>query len=239
MSKNANIKETKYFSLRNTAPTGNTEAGKLPPYVERLLPENKEAYVLDVGCGFGNIIKQVAGYGFTNVMGIDISEEAVSHCTQDGLNVEKIDDIVEFCQSYSGNKFDLVVMTHVIEHLPKKQIIETLEALRSIMASGGTLYIATPNAQAASGAYWAYEDFTHEVLFTTGSIEYVLKAAGFSSVDFLDPDNIENSRIAFIKKMFIKLYKFHRTFWDKMLGVAYHPESLNVYAWELKISAKA
>ena len=43
-----------------------------------------------------------------------------------------------------------------------------------------------PNAQAITGAYWRYEDFTHEQLFTTGSLYYVLLDNGFDEIKFLD-----------------------------------------------------
>ena len=43
-----------------------------------------------------------------------------------------------------------------------------------------------PNGQSATGSYWAFEDFTHETLFTCGSLEYVLSEAGFVDVEFID-----------------------------------------------------
>ncbi|MGC9101323.1 MAG: hypothetical protein ACP5HC_08750 [Caldisericum sp.] len=38
------------------------------------------------------------------------------------------------------------------------------------------------NVQSNTGAYWAYEDFSHFTLFTSGSIYYVLKMAGFDEI---------------------------------------------------------
>lgn len=45
-----------------------------------------------------------------------------------------------------------------------------------------------PNAQSYTGAYWRYEDFTHNIMFTAGSSTYVLRSAGFENIEFLDPD---------------------------------------------------
>ncbi len=45
-----------------------------------------------------------------------------------------------------------------------------------------------PNAQSHTGCYWAYEDFTHNTLFTAGSLLYVLKMAGFAHIEIIDKD---------------------------------------------------
>lgn len=57
-----------------------------------------------------------------------------------------------------------------------------------MLADNGIIFISVPNAQSHTGCYWAYEDFTHSYLFTAGSLEYVLRAAGFSNVHIVDAD---------------------------------------------------
>ena len=41
----------------------------------------------------------------------------------------------------------------------------------------GILITAVLNT--TTGSYWAFEDFTHETLFTCGSLEYVLSEHSF------------------------------------------------------------
>jgi hypothetical protein len=58
------------------------------------------------------------------------------------------------------------------------------------------------NVQSNTGSYWAYEYFTHFTLFTSGSIYYVLKMAGFDEIEFVDVECLEG--IPFIKRMIKK-----------------------------------
>jgi hypothetical protein len=97
-----------------------------------------------------------------------------------------------------------------------------------------------PNAQSNTGAYWAYEDFTHHTLFTTGSIYYVLKSAGFDSIEFLDPQGTSNSGFAIkiIKRLFLKVYKLKKLFWNKVTSSSYHEPSPEIFTYELKVLAK-
>lgn len=78
-------------------------------------------------------------------------------------------------------------MSHVLEHLPKEEIIGACRG-HPIHAGGRRLILrgCAQRAVAHTGCYWAYEDFTHRTMFTSGSLLYVLRAAGFSSVRFLD-----------------------------------------------------
>ncbi|MBL0306338.1 MAG: hypothetical protein IPQ25_09965 [Chitinophagaceae bacterium] len=80
-------------------------------------------------------------------------------------------------------------MSHVLEHIEKEKIIDTLIHIRkNLLKKGGVFLLMVPNAQSYTGAYWRYEDFTHNIMFTAGSCIYVLKAAGFENIEFIDPD---------------------------------------------------
>ena len=72
--------------------------------------------------------------------------------------------------------------------MPKHEIIPLLIKVRSLLTQSGSLLVMVPNAQSNTGSYWAYEDFTHHTLFTAGSLYFVLRQAGFDSVEFVDPD---------------------------------------------------
>jgi 2-polyprenyl-3-methyl-5-hydroxy-6-metoxy-1,4-benzoquinol methylase len=240
MNNNRKLQETKYFSLRNS-PQGGDPVGsaKLPKYITDLLSNDKHVRILDIGCGFGGLLFQFKQLGYQNLHGVDINDAAVNFCQEKSLDVTKIASIVEYCEAYTGPTFDLVIMTHVIEHIKKDEVIATLAAIKKILTPmSGKLYLTTPNAQSRSGCYWAYEDFTHELVFTAGSLYYVLSAAGYTTISYVDPKNIENSRFKLFKKIFLYLYTKNDLFWNKITGAAYHPTSPIIYSWELKITAK-
>src|SRR6185437_1801552 len=144
-----------------------------------------------------------------------ISPPAIAHCRSVGLTCHDGRD-ESFIPSHEG-LYDFVVMSHVVEHFPKDEIIPLLCRMKTLLKQGGGLIVMVPNAQSNTGAYWAYEDFTHHTLFTSGSLYYVLRAAGFAEVVFLDPDCLAGSvwYKKFFRKVLLKLYRANYIFWNK------------------------
>ncbi|NTV48325.1 MAG: class I SAM-dependent methyltransferase [Geobacteraceae bacterium] len=228
-----------YFSFRNVAPDFYSEYA-LPAYLKRELPNDPNAAILDIGCGFGQMLKALHAEGYKDLTGIDISMEAIEFCSEQKLNVEKIDSIINYCRIVSRT-YDCIVMSHVIEHIDKNEIIETLRSVRThLLKEGGCLIVTTPNAQSTTGCYWAYEDFTHTTIFTSGSLLFVLKCAGFEHVDFIDTLGTAGSHpvARFAKRILIALYSAHRTFWNLVTNSSYHRPSPQIFTFELKAVAR-
>ena len=143
--------------------------------------------------------------------------------------------------NYGGERYDYVLMSHVLEHLPKEYIVPMLQKIREeILAVEEALCIMVPNAQSNTDCYWAYEDFTHYTLFTAGSLFYVLREDGFTAIEFLDHDGLGNSTgwKKFVKRLLLKAYIKNKLFWNKVTGSAYHQPSPMIFTWELKCLAK-
>ena len=228
---------TDYFNYRNIDAEFYSDY-ELPKYLSKVLPRNKNAAILDIGCGFGMTLSALIKEGYKSVRGIDISEKAVKFCNDKGLDVEK-SNILDYCDA-AKEDYDFIIMSHVLEHVEKSQIIITLKNIKMhLLNSEGNLCIMVPNAQSNTGSYWAYEDFTHSTLFTTGSIIYVLKAAGFNLIKFLDPKGIENSAFTrrIFKEFFMSIYKFKKNFWNKITSSSYHKPSPDIFTFDLKVLA--
>lgn len=213
---------------------------KIPRFLKDELPEDKTASILDIGCGFGQFLLALKKEGFSNLNGVDIADEAIVSCRNEGLGVEKISDIRSFCLS-SQKKYDFIAISHVIEHLEKNSIIETLSLIREkLMKDSSKIYIAVPNAQSNTGCYWAYEDFTHTTLFTAGSVIFVTRSAGFKDIKFLDPDGMGEVRplLRPLKKMLLKFYGFKIDFWNRVTAGSFHEPSPRIYTFDLKCILK-
>jgi len=237
MGENENVKVESYFKQRQIN-VDYYAGADLPLYFKDNLPKDKTSNILDIGCGLGQTLSKLQEDGYTSLTGIDISNEAIRACKEKQLNVYQINDIADF--KVSDEKYDFAVMSHVLEHLDKEKVISTLMYIRTnLLKDTGKLFLMVPNAQSPTGTYWAYEDFTHNTLFTPGSIIYVLKAAGFNAVNFIDEDGFYEVKglKKVIKKGLFKLFKLAEKIKFAAVGATYHLPSPRIYTWELKVLA--
>ena len=86
------VKEQQYFNLRQVSSEYAPDY-TIAPYLAKVLPQDKSAKILDIGCGMGQMLHALRVLGYENVYGVDISDEAVEHCRALGLNVEKVIDL--------------------------------------------------------------------------------------------------------------------------------------------------
>jgi len=175
-----------YFNFRQVTPDHYADY-TLQPYLAELFGNNTELNILDFGCGFGQVLRALRNQGFKHADGLDIEPEALSYCRDQGLSCFDGAEDGEFYENHKG-AYDYIILSHVLEHFPKEAMITQLQKIKTLLKAGGGLIVAVPNAQSNTGSYWRYEDFTHHYLFTSGSLYFVLRAAGFDEVRFLDID---------------------------------------------------
>lgn len=221
-----------YYEFRQVDPSS-FSGFVLPSYLKKALGNPSGQTVLDFGCGLGQLTLSLRKAGY-RAEGLDISPYAIAHCRGLGLTCHQGDD--EGFYNSHRQTYDFVIMSHVVEHFPKDEIIPMLAKIRSVIKPGGAIIVMVPNAQSHTGAYWAYEDFTHYTLFTTGSLYYVLKAAGFSQVEFLDPDSTDGLPRArkFLKKILLAIYGFQYRFWNRVTSSTTHRPSPDIFGFEVK-----
>jgi 2-polyprenyl-3-methyl-5-hydroxy-6-metoxy-1,4-benzoquinol methylase len=228
-----------YFRARNVR----AETYKdytLPRHIVDILPADKNSAILDIGSGYCQMLRSLRAMGFGNLRGVDVSPDAVEQGLEQGLDVSLISDLTTYLQTASAT-YDLVLMSHVIEHIDKDRIIDILRLIRArILSPSGVLYLATPNAQSVTDCYWAYEDFTHTTIFTGGSIAYVLRRAGYETVTFLDQDGLQylSKPKKMLKYALQSVYRTNRRFWNRIMNCSYHRPSPQIYAWELRLIAR-
>lgn len=232
------IKERRYFNFRNVTPE-DYSTYSLPSYLVKVLPRNASASILDIGCGFGQTLNALRMAGYENSYGVDISDESVEHCSKLGLNVQKIANLTHYAES-NREKYDFIIMSHVLEHIEKSQIIPYVTAIKNMLRKGGQFLVMVPNAQSNTDCYWAFEDFTHATIFTAGSLYFVLKSGGFNQIEFLDPYCVDG--LSFPKKMIklflLKLFILNKMFWNKVTSSSYHRPSPMIFSYEIRGLAK-
>jgi len=178
------------------------------------LPDDKNAKILVIGCGFGNLLKAFNQAGYKNLTGIDISEEQIVKAKE--LN----SDISFFCTdliTYLKNeikKFDLITAFDVIEHLDKEEAITTLRLINDTLNENGQLIIQTPNAESPWFGAVGYGDFTHEWFYTASSLEDVLLKSGFRNIEFKPSEPLFISFKSSIRRIVWKSINLFLKIWN-------------------------
>ncbi len=99
------------------------------------------AAVADVGCGPGVLMKKLKEAKKAECTGFDFSEEAIDHVKAKGFE-GRVTDIRHFDVNGDGGKYDVVVATHVLEHMQEDKTF--LRLLKQLCKKGGQVIIATP-----------------------------------------------------------------------------------------------
>jgi SAM-dependent methyltransferase len=147
----------------------------------RHLPATPGGRLLDVGCGSGAFVAQMAELGW-RAEGIDPDPTAVAGARKAGLDVKE-GMVADLEPAEHAGAYDAITLSHVIEHLHDPA--GDLRRIRDLLPPGGLLWIATPNLEALGlrrfGRDWVNLDPPrHLVLFTRASLERLTRDAGFA-----------------------------------------------------------
>ena len=106
----------------------------------------RDAAILDVGCGSGDLLKLLHGLGFTNLTGADPFIQAEIRYPNGIVVLKK--HLTEISQTY-----DLIMLHHSFEHMTNP--VEIIAQAKRLLKPGGTLVIRVPIA--ASYAWKHYK----------------------------------------------------------------------------------
>jgi SAM-dependent methyltransferase len=157
--------------------------GYIRQVIARHLPRNKQARIVDLGCGHGAFLYFLARAGYSQIAGVDTSPEQIALAHRLGIMQAELGNIAEFLARYEDSSLDAVLLIDVIEHLTRQELFDLLDAVCRALASGGICLVHVPNAEGLYGMRVRYGDFTHESAFTAKSANQIFRTIGFSKVE--------------------------------------------------------
>ncbi|MHB8387393.1 SAM-dependent methyltransferase [Metallibacterium sp.] len=177
-----------YDSARNESLAPATLAGLAPrlPYFRRLIarcmPPDREATVLELGCGHGALLYALQQSGYVNTRGVDGSAEQVEAARQLSIAGVALGDVMQTLAETPVASVDVVIAFDVIEHFTKAELVGLVDEVGRVLKRGGRWIIHAPNAESPFGMRIRYGDYTHEQAFTWQSLAQLLMSSGFSQV---------------------------------------------------------
>jgi 2-polyprenyl-3-methyl-5-hydroxy-6-metoxy-1,4-benzoquinol methylase len=194
--------------------------------INLLKADNSLTSILDFGSGAGEFAKVAKSNGF-EVSAFEVDNSVLGSANYSGIPLfQTFEDIPK-------EKFDLVTMFHVIEHVPNplKMLSEVHSTLKK---SGGILVIETPNSQDAlisrfqvqeylEWTYWSH----HPILYSLSSLTSVIQNNGFrvKSIKYIQRYSLDNHLGWIIEgkpgghlKPILNIFEDLKTEYDKFLA---------------------
>jgi SAM-dependent methyltransferase len=112
----------------------------------RQLGLERDARIIDVGCGGGMLLDRLATIGFTNLSGAD------PFIAADGETPRGVSLMKRYLCEVTG-EFDLIMFNHSLEHMPDP--VATLNAAHEKLATGGVCLVRLPTT--SSEAWTVYK----------------------------------------------------------------------------------
>lgn len=145
------------------------------------LPVDRSAPILDVGCGRGYALQDLAALGYTNLQGIDADSNQARFSREQGLAVQHAESSESFLAAQPG-QYAVILLMDVLEHVPRDAQPVFLRTIAGSLRPGGRLICTVPNAASAIGSYWLHNDYTHQWSFTNDSLSGLLDQCGFTRI---------------------------------------------------------
>lgn len=158
------------------------QAPHLRRFISRHVPPDRDARIMDLGCGDGIFLHFLRRSGYLHTSGCDVSPEQVARAHRLGLTDVRQSTTDAFLESADNGSADVILLMDVLEHLTREELFHTLDGVFRVLRRGGLCLAHVPNAEGLYGMRIRYGDFTHEQAFTARSATQILRTIGFTDV---------------------------------------------------------
>ncbi len=141
--------------------------------------KNKNLRILDIWCWSWAILKQLKGFWFKNLFWV----EPFADNSKSEINIIK-EPIENFLNKNHEEKFDIVLLSHVLEHLYNHENI--ISWLKNLVSNNWLIIIAMPILWKSFDKFWtnlySFDAPRHVLLHSNKSFEYLLNKLWLSIV---------------------------------------------------------
>ena len=132
-------------------PDDNTVAAAFAYYRCELLPtlpSNRSASVLDVGSGYGLLLRFLHEQGFTNLQGVELDEQLHAHSAERLAGKAQVarGDALEHLRSNRG-RYDLITAWDLLEHFPLGEALGSMGVPTKVEVNGKTVWLCCPGCK--------------------------------------------------------------------------------------------
>ncbi|WP_244833983.1 cyclopropane-fatty-acyl-phospholipid synthase family protein [Clostridium sp. BJN0001] len=204
-------------------------------YILKKLNLKKGETLLDIGCGWGELVIKAAKEYKVKAVGITLSNEQYEKGKEriKNENLENLVDIkIEDYREIKDKKFDKIVSVGMLEHVGSQYLNEYFSCIKNLLNNNGLalIHCITTNSPTSSTNSWI-----NKYIFPGGFIPCVntlvndIIETGFNLID------VENLRMHYAKT----LEMWHQNFINVLPEVEKMKDSTFIRMWDLYLSACA
>ena len=153
-----------------------------PSYYDRnyraLLPQDRDARILDLGCGRGDFVRFAHDLGYRNITAVDQNEHAIAPLRRlDGVTAiaGRID--AKFLVDLEG-RWDLIVAKQMLYYFDRKEAPSIVRALADSLAPDGRLVVEIFNGALLSSRFTELKDPAILTAYTELGLKRLLESNG-------------------------------------------------------------
>jgi 2-polyprenyl-3-methyl-5-hydroxy-6-metoxy-1,4-benzoquinol methylase len=199
-----------YVSSGQSIPTA-ADLRARGPFLRRMIrrhfPSDRDAAIVDVGCGYGSVLHYAQEAGYTNVTGVDISLEQVEGARGLGIEGVRQGDVTETVRAFPDSSQDVILTLDVIEHFDRDALLPFADDVHRALKPGGRWLINVPNGESPFFGRVRYGDITHELAFTRTSMTQLLAMAGFDRVSCHENDPAPHGPASIVRWILWRLFR--------------------------------
>lgn len=140
--------------------------------------------VLEIGPGRGELLSILNDRGIENIDILDNDKAVLSYCKKEYRIGRAIHAADLDMKKYIKEKYDLIILTQVFEHIPKSSYINWITVLYKSLQSGGKIVITSPNGANPFVGTERYGDLQHENMFTVYSYQELMTFASLKGAEY-------------------------------------------------------
>ena len=195
---------------RNTSPA-------LDMNYRRLLPVDKNARILDIGCGWGYFLHYLGKNGYSNISGIDSRHHAVrldfirKNITKDVIGIDRVESYL----NEHKNEYDLIVLQQVIYYFRREDLTGIMQAIKDSLKPGGILIVETFNGSLMTSCFVQNWDYERSLIFTEYSLAEIIIDSGLKLKELFGMESPRSNGLKSSCRIFI------RNIWISVLKLVY------------------
>jgi len=156
------------------------------PFLSRLVadhfPPDRDAKIVDLGCGHGAIVWAARKMGYRNVEGIDASPEQVAMAATLKIEGVRQGDLMAALRAAPADSLDAVVLFDLYHYFDPATQLRLADEVRRVLKPGGRFIMHLPNGEALFAGRVRYWDIMATGSFTRRSIEQLMGVCDFREV---------------------------------------------------------